>query len=58
MSYPGMTPSVDQSSRIVLEWSGNWAAVVGCIICIALLVLWCQRNRIELHSGKRDWDDG
>lgn len=35
-----------------LYWSGNWAAVVGVLICVFLLLLWVDRNAIYV-KGRR-----
>lgn len=48
--------SSDDSESVQLVFSGNWAAVVGVVICVALLFLWAQRNDINLKSGKKDWE--
>lgn len=52
---PRVGPS-DDSESVQIVFSGNWAAVVGVVICVALLVLWTQRNDIHLQSGKKDWE--
>jgi hypothetical protein len=38
-------------------WSGNWAALAGVLICFCLLILWVERDTIELRRKNREWDE-
>ena len=38
------------------EFSDNWAAVVGCVFCFVMLLVWLDRDSITLTRGKRDWE--
>lgn len=57
MNAPYYVPDGSEPHPFPYEWADNWAAVVGVIICIALLWLWGDRNAITLNKGKRDWED-